>query len=430
MQIWLGLLIFGVIAGSWLQFPVWLIQVLGFLLSASLIFLIASFAYAWVLSRLARLRAVRFDNEKVQARVPRRMRWFGNRSFSGARRYRGARRRKGALKALCLQRGCEVLTLLVIPLALGAAVYGLYVENKWLGMALVLGAPGAGIGAVLHLQKVSERLARERRKFLAPQAREALAQDDRPPIVVLRSFRSDGREATFIIDRDVPLTFEEVTTEPLFKYGPVVSIGRPGEAVPPLGALREYVGADWQTRVRELLRAASAVVAILDDTPGLLWELQNIFDSGWHRRLILLVSPGEPRECAAKWQAFRAALEQRQQTMGSVQQPSDTGGLLAVVFNDDRSPEPIVGAERRAEYYRDAVELALWFISRADEPAGQGSSAPGLAGAISQGIWRAPWKFLISIIISARSREEACKKETVGKSAITRIACGSWKRTA
>ncbi len=228
-------------------------------------------------------------------------------------------------------------------------------------MALVLGAPAAGVGAVLKLNKISRTLALRRQQYIAPQASEALAQDGRRPILWLRSFASDDREAACIIDQDVPLTFEQMVTESLSKYGPVVAIGRPGEELPPLGALREYVGDDWQIRVRELLSSAAVVVAILDDTPGLLWELKQIVDLGLHQRLILIIPAGQPEELERKWRAFHEAIGRPCRSALYQARNTNPRSPLAVVFNADVLPERIIAGERLAEYYRDAVELGAWY---------------------------------------------------------------------
>ena len=246
-------------------------------------------------------------------------------------------------------------------------MYGLYVRDKWISIALVLGAPVAGVSAVLKLNKISQQLALQRRQYIAPQAREALAQDGRPPILWLRSFRSDGSEAVCIIDQDVPSTFEQMVTTPLSKYGPVVAIGRPGEALPPIGALREYVGADWQSRVRELLLHAAAVVAILDDTPGLLWELKQVVDLGLQQRLILLVPVAEAEELERKWRAFHETAG-RPGPSALLQTPrAQARALLAVVFSAALLPERIIAGAHLAEYYCDAVELGVWYLRHAHE---------------------------------------------------------------
>lgn len=161
------------------------------------------------------------------------------------------------------------------------------------------------------------------------------------------------------------MSFEEVVAKPLYRYGPVVTIGRPEEVLPPLGALREYVGADWQNRVRQWLDTAAVVVAILDDTPGLTWELTQVFELKLHTRLLLLMPGDSAAELDGKWRAFCACIEQFDPLCEARCLPLQD--LLAVVFDHDLSAKPIVGKKRLAQYYEDAVALGAWYIHCAGE---------------------------------------------------------------
>lgn len=119
--------------------------------------------------------------------------------------------------------------------------------------------------------------------------------------------------------------------------------------------------------VRELPLSAAVVVAILDDAPGLLWELEQVVDLRLHRRLILLIPAGEPEDLERKWRAFHQAIG-RPCPPGLFQTTSaPERNLLAVVFNADLLPERIIAGERLAEYYRDAVELGAWYLRRGAE---------------------------------------------------------------
>jgi hypothetical protein len=269
--------------------------------------------------------------------------------------------------ALCRYRGCQFSALAALAAGLVVAVCGLYVENKWASIGLVIGGPAAGISAMWKLVYFSRRLGRERLKYFAAPAREALAQDFRRPVVWLRSFQIDERDAESIIDREVPLTFEEVATGALSRYGPVVAIGRPGEPLPPLGALREYVGEDWQSRVRELLCLAAIIVIVFDDTPGLLWELKTVMDAKLYERLILLMPPDKLAPPDGKRTALAEALGENFAALENFRDSKNK--LLAVVFHPDRAPERIVAGEHWAEYYHDAVELGAWFVTTAAQRA-------------------------------------------------------------
>ena len=98
-------------------------------------------------------------------------------------------------------------------------------------------------------------LFRRAKKHLAPSAATARSRDNRPPILLLRSFRDDETRVLLSGWSASPwgtnTTLEELVVDCLAGHGPVVAIGRPGEALPPLGAAREYVDhGSWQQRVR------------------------------------------------------------------------------------------------------------------------------------------------------------------------------------
>ncbi|MFE0514178.1 hypothetical protein [Streptomyces sp. NPDC058964] len=110
------------------------------------------------------------------------------------------------------------------------------------------------------------------------------------PGAVLPDFRLSGR------------TEEEQLAEALKPVAPMVAVGRPGEALPLVGARRLYLPIDdWQDTVRDLMLRARLVVIAVGPGPGLLWELTEAVRLLPARRLVLLV-PGR-----ATYERFRAA---------------------------------------------------------------------------------------------------------------------------
>lgn len=122
-------------------------------------------------------------------------------------------------------------------------------------------------------------------KYRAVSAKAALEQDQRPPIVYLRSFQDDGpfQPGTFFLLNDWLRTLREKTAEEqlasaLAPFGPVVAIGRPEEEMPEVGAARIYVGDDhWQDLIADLLNDRDSLAVFqAGDTKGLRWELETI----------------------------------------------------------------------------------------------------------------------------------------------------------
>ena len=103
-----------------------------------------------------------------------------------------------------------------------------------------------------------------------------LARDKRAPVLYLRSFDDDdvpdlnGYHYKFGVAR----TLEMSLAEPMSGIGPLLSIGRPGEELPLIGANRLYVAdEDWQKAVEHLLDIARAVVVVVGLSPGVAWEI-------------------------------------------------------------------------------------------------------------------------------------------------------------
>jgi ankyrin repeat protein len=152
---------------------------------------------------------------------------------------------------------------------------------------------------------------RKGRRFLAISAHDLLAQDSRPPVVYLRSFKDDrqaGRPLRFFRISNLRSLFhpaaawseslyvfdsrseEEVMAEVLHQVGPVVAIGRPGEELPQLGAARVYVGdSEWQLKVHDFFATAGLVALRIGGTPGFWWEVEQSAKKIDPVRLVLLV---------------------------------------------------------------------------------------------------------------------------------------------
>jgi hypothetical protein len=124
-----------------------------------------------------------------------------------------------------------------------------------------------------------------------PDAIEMLNTDNRAPILYLRSFDDDGVTdlTTQIIPWSPTQTVEMRVTQALGELGPVVSIGRPGERLPELGANRFYVSnAEWKDAVLYFIKCSSAVVIVVGRTPGVSWEIRTALESVSPEKLLLV----------------------------------------------------------------------------------------------------------------------------------------------
>ncbi|MDI3467135.1 MAG: hypothetical protein OJF50_005956 [Nitrospira sp.] len=127
---------------------------------------------------------------------------------------------------------------------------------------------------------------------------ELLNRDTRPPVLLLRSFRMDEREIlsrftwTEFFTQKRATTFEEELAKTFKVVGPVIAVGNPVDAVRPLGAARTYASnEEWQTKVLDLAAKSSHLVIILDTTPGVRWELEQVMPRFENRNVTLLFPP-------------------------------------------------------------------------------------------------------------------------------------------
>jgi hypothetical protein len=189
--------------------------------------------------------------------------------------------------------------------------------------ALLPQSPAVTIAWVVLVVAV---LARLRNHFLREtwRAYARSAQDElrrpacRHPVLYLRSFALDAKLATPSLPELllglIPLADAEQTlTREMRKVGPVIAIGRPGEALPALGAARFYVSHErWKEKVADVVRVAELVVWATGVTEGLRWEISHLMESLPPEKLVLWAHPhllrvGEA-EREAEWKRFREML--------------------------------------------------------------------------------------------------------------------------
>lgn len=153
--------------------------------------------------------------------------------------------------------------------------------------------------------------------------------DHRPAILFLRSFGDDQvklkrpRRGPFrwLMSLGEPrprfdhLLFEEGTP-----IGPVVAIGLPGRPAP-FGAARTFVDeSHWKDAVAKLANGARAVVVVMDNTDGVLWELGHIRAAGHEQKTLFILPPHLAHGEAAQ------RLLQREMSLPSDALPHTKGG--------------------------------------------------------------------------------------------------------
>ncbi len=120
----------------------------------------------------------------------------------------------------------------------------------------------------------------------APSGDDVIAQDGRPAIIYLRSFADDT---------SFQPVHEQELVAALSLFGPVIAIGRPGEALQTLGAARVYLGDDWQLQIYQWIQKCAMVVIRIGISPGLRWEIDTVTTCLKAERLLLQL----PRDMSA-----------------------------------------------------------------------------------------------------------------------------------
>jgi hypothetical protein len=204
-------------------------------------------------------------------------------------------------------------------------------------------------------------------RLVVGDARRLLEDPAYRPIVFLRSFSDDAAMVTSkrLFDRLAwrRRRLEEIAVSALAPLGAAIAIGKPGERLPKLGAVRAYYpDEEWQAAVLEWMRRAQLIVLVGGVSHWTLWELRQVMDLGNHGKLVLVLPPDlDAGAREARWAAlaktvagtpweeeFRAA------------RPS---GLLAIVFKPGGSLLPIRGNARLQADYEAALRLAVVELS-------------------------------------------------------------------
>lgn len=172
----------------------------------------------------------------------------------------------------------------------------IFVALKWQSPDTPMGMP-ARIFFFLFgcaLVYVGYRCFGRAQRYEALPANEVMAEDTRPPVLYLRSFKDDPRVARQMGMSGADgfrVTNEESEIAAIFKkIGPVIAIGKPGEAMPYVGAARMYVGkGDWQACVQNLMSQARLVILRAGNTEGLWWEIAESVKRVKPEKLIFLI---------------------------------------------------------------------------------------------------------------------------------------------
>lgn len=169
----------------------------------------------------------------------------------------------------------------------------------------------AGFFICSYLAKKCRSIA-QRRTIIS--LSELMISDQRSPVLFLRSFKDDSVDLSsadqnllgkiYHVGAD-KLNLDKVILLELSSVGPVIAIGNPSDPRPPFGAARAYLSnSDWQVTVSTLAQQAKIIVLCVDNTEGVLWEIEHLIERDYLDKTLFIIPPRLKFEHKAKLEAF------------------------------------------------------------------------------------------------------------------------------
>lgn len=163
----------------------------------------------------------------------------------------------------------------------------------------------------------------------------ATAFDD---TLFLRSFNDDAMRfravnphvGAFGVFQGLTVRFEELMAALVSKESSLVAIGKPGEPLPELGAVRTYVSDDeWQSAVEETAKRAGSILLVAGVTDGLEWELTHLREWGLTQKVTVLLPPVDESQA---WNRLHRVLRQLGIDFDEIIPENETGSWLGVLL--------------------------------------------------------------------------------------------------
>jgi hypothetical protein len=274
------------------------------------------------------------------------------------------------------------------PKSLGFVLLGAIVLLGWFLLSLFLpkNLPVSVSADIGGAALICLTLCWTRGRQYALKAPNLIDVESEPFTLFLRSFMDDdltirraGPLAQFIMSRyylfqgasetnPFSRRFEELIAETVWPYAKMVAIGRPGEVLPRLGALRilaDPSSEGWHKEVQRLLAAARHVWIAVGISSGLKWEFSQ-FEAGAGRLKLSLIILPEQGSVGATWRLFA----KEYQELLALSQDIERG--VALRFCADGAPVLLCARKKSAEAYRIAANACLLPLERFMEVTGLG----------------------------------------------------------
>lgn len=283
--------------------------------------------------------------------------------------------------------GIRSSLIVVLGSTLGIALAGLGLESIFSSalpqfvMPAEISAEGADKLAELALflgvllLAVADVPYRFGRRIAARDVKRMLNEDQRPELLLLRSFMDEGlrlrarrTERQSALERLVLRRrerFEELVAWSLWRIGPVVAAGEPGTKLPPLGAAREDYGEEeWQQKMTDKIDTSRFIVFIVGRSRWLGWEIDRVREKQALHRAIFVFPPVPRAELRTRLTVLAARLGVDE----AIFPPQDIShpGLLVLRFDVDGTPCLTVSDARNDISYLLAVGQAADEVTRSE----------------------------------------------------------------
>jgi hypothetical protein len=204
----------------------------------------------------------------------------------------------------------SIVVYVAVFVAIGALIIGLALTP--LRTVAPLGGALVAVAAIVWIQRVHAGLVPDQARARL----DAVRQDRRAPVILLRPFGFEGQDFAprrpLGLFEERPLPVEEAMALAVGDAAPILAVGRPDDRLPRGNAVRLYADAErWQPLVRDLIGRARWLILRAGDTPGVRWEIEEIVRQRRLQRCVIVMIDwqGYPfgRE---RYASFAAALEE------------------------------------------------------------------------------------------------------------------------
>jgi hypothetical protein len=286
------------------------------------------------------------------------------------------------LKVASLNKRIKAMLSIILAIPAGAALWFLAGVIIYLFIYFATGSfdldekttSALNVGSLIGVITIVWFIVRHGLRYITPSAAVVLHDDRRPQILLLRSFKDENISMyrfgdIFFFSLVPPMArwllfrqrLDEFFEKSLRSYGPVTAVGRPKEALPSLGAAREYASDDnWMSLVEMRIRQAKLVIAILGSTEGFAWEMSAVLRLSARGKLIMVVPPKlREHELSEQWVKISKALEVEFDLPAQAIMVSWEGDTMTVLTADKKC--------RQAAGYRMALAWLLGVRHSADQ---------------------------------------------------------------